>query len=128
MTVAFDHTIVHVKDRAAAARSLADVLGVAPPTALGPFAAVRFANGAVLFFADTITEPLPMHYAFLVGECDFDAVRGRLEHGTIAYWADPFEQLEGRISTDDGRALYWKDADGNKLEIRTVPDGGWPDG
>lgn len=125
MPVELNHTIVNVTDKVASADALADLLGLAPPTTFGPFRVVTLANGASLDFADDHGKPHPQHYAFLVGEAEFDAIHGRITERGIRYWADPFHRREGEINTNDGgRGLYWSDADGHNLEIITVPYGG----
>lgn len=52
---------------------------------------------------------------------------GRIKDRGLTYWADPFEHQPGEINTNDGgRGVYWSDPNGHKLEILTVPYGGWP--
>lgn len=128
VTVDLDHTIVHVRDKWAAAAHLAEVLGLAAATAYGPFAVVRLDNGVALCLADSLGPAHGVHLAFLVDETGFEAVRGRLAALGIATWADPFHEQPGIDHERDegGRGLYWDDPDGNTLEILTVPDGGWP--
>ena len=125
MSVELNHTIVHVSDKAAAAETLAEVLGVDPPTSYGSFRGLMLANGVSLDFADDHGEPAHQHYAFMVGEEEFDAIWQRIRDRGLTFWADPFHRLEGEINTNDGgRGLYWDDADGHVLEIITVPYGG----
>ena len=70
----------------------------------------------------------PQHYAFLVGENEFDQIHGRILAGGIPYWADPGRSQPQEINTNDGgRGLYWLDPDEHVLEILTVPYGGWPE-
>ena len=69
------------------------------------------------------------HYAFLVSEEEFDEIFGRITARGLPFWADPFEREPGQINTNDGgRGVYWSDPNGHKLEIITVPYGGWPAG
>jgi catechol 2,3-dioxygenase-like lactoylglutathione lyase family enzyme len=124
MAVQFNHTIVPARDRAASAAFLADVLGLEAPGTYGPFAVVALANGVSLDFMDEAT-PRSRHYAFLVGEDDFDAILGRIRARGLPFWADPFQQQPGEINTaDGGRGVYWHDPDGHVLEIITRPYGG----
>ena len=77
MAVEFNHTIVHAQDRWAAARDVASVLGVAEPTAYGPFAVVTLGNGVTLDFMEGGQSPgdgSGQHYAFLVSETEFDKI------------------------------------------------------
>jgi hypothetical protein len=125
MSVELNHTIVHVSDKSAAAEELAEILGVDPPTSYGPFRVLPLANGVSLDFADDHGAPDHQHYAFLVGEEEFDAIHQRIVDRGLTYWADPFHRQEGQINTNDGgRGLYWDSLDGHNLEIITVPYGG----
>jgi catechol 2,3-dioxygenase-like lactoylglutathione lyase family enzyme len=126
MTVQLNHTIVHARDQRASAQFLADVLGLEPPTTFGPFVVVQLSNGVSLDYLEDGGTPHPGHYAFLVGEVEFDAVHARIRARGLPFWADPFHRQEGQINTNDGgRGLYWEDPDGHSLEILTVPYGGW---
>jgi catechol 2,3-dioxygenase-like lactoylglutathione lyase family enzyme len=123
MPVQLNHTIVAASDRHRSAAFLADLLGLAAPTTLGPFAEVRLANGVSLDFMDD-PQVHPRHYAFLVPEEEFDEIFGRIRDHGLPYWADPFEQHPGEINHDDGgRGVYWHDPDGHVLEIITRPYG-----
>ena len=125
MGVELNHTIVRCSDKEVSARFLADLLGMAAPTRYGPFLVVQLGNGVSLDFADDHGVPHPQHYAFLVGEDEFDRIQGRITERGLPYWADPFHHVPGEINTNDGgRGLYWDDPDGHSLEIITVPYGG----
>ena len=124
MPAELNHTIVHSKDRWAAARDVAGVLGLAEPTGYGPFAVVELSNDVSLDFMDVDDDVHGQHYAFLVSEEDFDAVLGRLRETGRRWWADPYGRRPGEINHDDGgRGLYWKGPDGHWLEIITRPYG-----
>lgn len=126
MPVQLNHTIVHARDRAETARHIAEVLGLAEPTSYGPFLVVELANGVSLDVMED-ADAHPQHYAFLVTEEEFDAIHGRVVERGLTYWADPFRREPGVVNTNDGgRGLYWEDPTGHKLEILTVPYGGWP--
>jgi len=123
MAVALNHTIVHARDKHASATFLASMLGVAAPTPYGPFLVVQVDNNVSLDFLQ-VADPHPQHYAFLVGEDDFDAIFGRIRERDLSYWADPFHRRPGEINTNDGgRGVYWDDPDGHTLEIITKPYG-----
>jgi hypothetical protein len=125
MSVELNHTIVHVSDKNAAAEDLAEILGVDPPTSFGPFRVLTLANGVSLDFADDHGRPSSQHYAFMVGEAEFDTIQQRIVDRGLTFWADPFHHREGEINTNDGgRGLYWEGPDGHNLEIITVPYGG----
>jgi len=124
MSIELNHTIVHVHDRWVAAREVAGVLGVDEPTAYGPFAVVELGNGVSLDFMDDAGEFTGQHYAFLVGEDEFDAVWGRIRAQGREFWADPHKSRPGEINHGDGgRGLYWEGPDGHWLEIITRPYG-----
>jgi hypothetical protein len=123
MSIELNHTIVHVRDRDAAAREVAEVLGLGSPVAYGPFAVVELANGVSLDFAEH-SDPTSQHYAFLVDEASFDAVHQRIRERGLEWWADPYHRRPGQINTNDGgRGLYWQGPDGHNLEIITRPYG-----
>ncbi|TDE55761.1 VOC family protein [Nonomuraea mesophila] len=125
MAVHLNHTIVAAKDRDATAAFLADVLGLEPPTVYGPFRVVSLGNDVSLDVAEAGGPVHPQHYAFLVGEEEFDLIKGRIEERGLTYWADPHHRRPGEINTNDGgRGLYWEDPNGHNLEIITVPYGG----
>ena len=125
MSVQLNHTIVRASDKRRSAESLAEILGLPAPEAYGPFAVVQVANGVSLDFLDDAGPIGPQHYAFLVGEEEFDGILGRIRARGLDYWADPFHGEPGRINTNDGgRGVYWSDPDGHNLEIITRPYGG----
>ena len=125
MSVQLNHTIVHASDRDRTATFLTEVLGLPPAPVYGPFRVVEVANGVSLdVMADSGTIA-PQHYAFLVGEDEFDEIHARIVARDLPFWADPFHREPGRINTNDGgRGLYWDAPDGHVLEIITVPYGG----
>ncbi len=124
MAVQLNHTIVLVRDKSASATFLADILGLKPPTSYGPFMVVEVDNGTSLDFMDT-PEQIPwQHYAFLVGDDEFDEIFGRIHDRALPYWADPHHQRPGEINHHDGgRGVYFGDPDGHNLEIITRPYG-----
>ncbi len=125
MAVELNHTIVAARDASASAHFLAEVVGLHAPTRFGPFMVVETANGVSLDFMDTDGDFTPQHYAFLVGEDDFDAIFGRIRARNLPYWADPGRRRPGEINTNDGgRGVYFPDPDGHFLEIITRPYGG----
>ncbi len=125
MAVQLNHTIVSVRDKRAAATFLAEILGLPEPASYGPFAVVELSNGASLDFADDHGPIVARHYAFLVGEAEFDEIFGRIKERGLDYWADPGRARPGAINHNDGgRGVYWQDPNGHLLEIITVPYGG----
>jgi catechol 2,3-dioxygenase-like lactoylglutathione lyase family enzyme len=124
MAVQLNHTIVWSRDSRAGARFLAEILGLPAPTTWGPFEIVATDNGVSVDFAEGDGDIAPQHYAFLVGEDDFDAIFGRIRKRGLDYWADPGRSRKGEINTrDNGRGVYFPDPSGHLLEILTRPYG-----
>jgi len=128
MAIEFNHTIVAARDSAASAAFLAGILGLPAPARWGPFQVVRTDNGANIDFMDTADRITPQHYAFLVGEDEFDRIFARITQRGLAHWADPGRRRRGEINRHDGgRGVYFEDPDGHLLEVLTRPygSGGW---
>ena len=88
----------------------------------GPFLGVEVGNEVTLDFYVLEGEASPQHYAFLVGEDEFDRIFGRIKARGLAYRADPGHRLEGEVNTHDGgRGVYFDDPSGHILEIITRP-------
>ena len=85
---------------------------------------LQFDNGATLDFIEDTGEIKAQHYAFLVGEDDFDAIWDRISEQGRQFWADPHKRRPEEINHEDGgRGLYWEGPDGHWLEIITRPYG-----
>jgi catechol 2,3-dioxygenase-like lactoylglutathione lyase family enzyme len=124
MAIRLDHTIVYSHDKEASSAFLVDLFGLAPPVTWGPFAAVQVANGVTFDFYDEEGAGSSQHYAFMVGEEEFDQIFGRIRAQGLDFWADPGHRLAGEINTHDGgRGVYFDDPSGHKLEIITRPYG-----
>jgi catechol 2,3-dioxygenase-like lactoylglutathione lyase family enzyme len=124
MSVELNHTIVWCHDQKTSASFLADVMGLPEPTRFGPFLVVDAANGVSLDYHEVDGDVASQHYAFLVGEDDFDAIFGRVRGRALDYWADPGLSRPGEINHHDGgRGVYFRDPDGHLLEIITRPYG-----
>jgi catechol 2,3-dioxygenase-like lactoylglutathione lyase family enzyme len=125
--VQLNHTIVNVTDSTVSSTFLSEMLGVAAPVSFGPFMVVEVDNGVSLDFIDVgpdYGDIETAHYAFLVGEDDFDVIFGRIQERGLQYWADPHGHQPGAINHHDGgRGVYWRDPDGHVLEIITRPYG-----
>jgi len=124
MSVRLNHTIVWCRDKQRSARFLTEILGRPAPTPFGPFLVVTVDNTVSLDFHETDGEVASQHYAFLVGEDDFDDIFGRVRERGLEHWADPFKARPGEINRHDGgRGVYFEDPDGHLLEILTRPYG-----
>jgi catechol 2,3-dioxygenase-like lactoylglutathione lyase family enzyme len=124
VSVQLNHTIVSCRDQQRSASFLTEILGLSAPARFAHFLVVEADNNVSLDFAET-TEPItPQHYAFLVGEEDFDAAFARIHSKGLQYWADPGRARPGVINhRDGGRGVYFEDPDGHFLEILTRPYG-----
>ena len=127
MTVKLNHTIVHSRDPRAAADFLAGLFGLPAPKSFGPFLDVELGNEITLAFLSAgAMEVQTQHYAFLVGEQEFDEIFARITKRKLRYWADPGMQQEGEINRHyGGRGVYFQDLSGHLLEIITRPYGAW---
>jgi len=125
MSIRFNHTLVHARDKKASATFLTGILGLPAASPFGHFLVVELDNGVSLDFIDAgSTAVVPQHYAFLIDEQDFDPIFDRIRAGGIDYWADPFKQRPGEINRHDGgRGVYFEDPDGHLLEVLTRPYG-----
>ena len=124
MSVQLNHTIVWCRDKERSATFLAEILGLAKPASYGPFRIVEASNGVSLDYHDVEGEIASQHYAFLIGEEEFDEIFGRITGRGLEYWADPARSRRGEINPPArGRGVYFRDPDGHLLEIITRPYG-----
>jgi len=124
VSVELNHAIIRCRNKETSARFLADILGRPAPRSFGPFLVVELDNDVSLDFYETGGEIASQHYAFLIGEDDFDRAFGRISERGIRYWADPVQERPGQINRNDGgRGIYFEDPDGHLLEIITRPYG-----
>lgn len=128
MPIHFNHTIAPARDAKLSAQWLTELFGLPAPTRFGPFWCVALDNGVTLDFMDTEGDVEVRHYAFLVGETQFDAIFSRIQDRGMPYWADPQQRQPSRINHHDGgRGVYFDDRDGHRLEIITRPYGSGAD-
>lgn len=123
MAIVLNHTIVPAKDKRAAARFFADMFGLRYDAAddHGHFAPVRVNDTLTLLF-DNEDGFKSHHYAFHVGDAEFDAVLGRVKRAGLAYGSAPWSIADGKLNDwGGGRGVYFKDPDGHILELMTVP-------
>jgi catechol 2,3-dioxygenase-like lactoylglutathione lyase family enzyme len=124
VSVQLNHTIVSCHDQRRSAAFLTEILGLPAATPFAHFLVVEADNGVSLDFAETTGAITPQHYAFLVGQEEFDAALPASAARTC-----PTGQIQGRLSPgminhrDGGRGLYFEDPDGHLLEIIPRPYG-----
>ena len=125
MTIKLNHTIVHSNDKRAAAKFFTELFGLPAAKPFGPFLDVEVSNEVTLAFMDAGgMKPQTQHYAFLVGDGEFDEIFGRVKSRGLDYWADPGRRQKGEINRRyGGRGVYFEDPSGHLLEIITRPYG-----
>jgi len=123
MQVELDHLIVPSKNRVAAARLIAELLGVpwAEQSRVAPFSPVYLNDGLTLDF-DQWTGPIPQqHYCFRVTPAEFDAVLTRIDAAGIPYRSSPHGPNDHSINhAFGGKLCYWSEPDGHIWEVLTV--------
>lgn len=120
MSVQLNHTIVYCRDQKRSATFLTEILGRPDATTYARFLVVEVDNGVSLDFLESDEEIAPQHYAFLIGEDDFDEIFGRIQDRGLEYWADPGRTKPGEIKyRHGGRGFYFSDPDGHLLEVIT---------
>ena len=120
MTIALDHLIVPAHDPIAAAKFLADLLGVPWEAEQGYFTPVYVNETLTLDFArrDRFDSH---HYCFRVSDAEFDAIFGRVKAGGTKYRSRPNGPEDMQINTRlGGRNIYWNDSNGHIWEILTI--------
>ena len=114
-----DHTIVPSRDKEAAARFFARIMGLAYSGPAGHFAPV-VVNDALTMDFDDASDFRGHHYAFKVSDEEFDGIFARIQADGVVYGSGPRTLEDGRINTrNGGRGFYWRDLDGHLLEVLT---------
>jgi len=122
MTVHLDHVMVPCRNKVASAKLLAHLLGVPwASSGIGPFAPVFVNDGLTLDFDET-DQPFPLtHFAFRVGEAEFEAILGRIKAAGIAYRSNVHGPVDMKVDKAHGGSIvYWNEPDGHQWEILTV--------
>ena len=122
MPVALNHTIVWCRDQEASANFYSEILGRPAPTRFSVFHVVALDNDVSLDFHAVDTEIVTGHYAFLIGEDEFDKILSRVKARGLTTWADPARtQANQTYRHNGGRGFYFPDPDGHLLEVLTRP-------
>ncbi|WP_380874930.1 hypothetical protein ACFB49_02250 [Sphingomonas sp. DBB INV C78] len=124
MAAELNHIIVWCHDNQMSSAFFADILGRPAPRRFGHFMVVDLDNQVSLDFMAKEGKVALQHYAFLIGEADFDAVFARIRAHGAPYWADPARSRPNEINHNDGgRGVYFEDPNGHLLEVITRPYG-----
>jgi catechol 2,3-dioxygenase-like lactoylglutathione lyase family enzyme len=124
VSVQLNHTIVWCRDKQTSATFFTEVLGLQSATPFGPMLVVQLNNNVSLDFCENEDKISSQHYAFLIGEDDFDQTLARIHDRGLQYWADPGKHRTGEINRNDGgRRVYFEAPDGHLLEVITRPYG-----
>jgi hypothetical protein len=120
MTIELDHIMVHARDQDAAAKRLAEILGVAwGRAAVGPFTAVYVNEGLTLDFIST-DEAFPVeHFCFRVTPREFERILARLIAGRIPYRSTVRGANDMTVDPTYGN-VYWDEPEGHRWEMLTV--------
>lgn len=123
MSVQLDHLTVPSRDRVAAARLLASILGVpwAEQGRVGPFSPVFVNEGLTLDF-DQWADPFPtLHLCFRVEQDAFNSILSRIRSAGIAYRSTPHGPVDNKVNPAFGGSIvYWDQPDGHVWELLTV--------
>jgi catechol 2,3-dioxygenase-like lactoylglutathione lyase family enzyme len=119
MTIELNHTIVPAHDKETSARFFADIVGLKYEGASGHFAPVHVNERLTLDFDDAANFDI-RHYAFHVGDPEFDAIFDRVQAAGIPFGSDPWNLGNRKLNSwNGGRGVYFRDPNGHILELMT---------
>jgi len=114
-----NHTIVPSRDKEASARFFAHIFGLEYLGPAGPFAPVRVNESFTLDFDDADSFDIH-HYAFHVGDEEFDAIFRRILEAGLTYGSEPSDSENRELNSwNGGRGVYFRDPNGHLLELLT---------
>jgi catechol 2,3-dioxygenase-like lactoylglutathione lyase family enzyme len=120
MTIHLDHTIVPAHDKVASATFFARIFGLDYNGPHSHFAPVRI-NAQLTLDFDERGRFEPHHYAFKVGDAEFDAIFARVKEAGIPYGSGPRSRADMQINhRRGGRGFYFEDPNGHVLEVLTA--------
>jgi len=118
VAISLNHTIVPAYEPRKSAEFLGRILD-APVETFSHFETVRIGN-LTLDYDRPRGDFTTSHYAFLVGEDEFDAIFKRVQDMGLNYYADPLYQQVGEINhRRGGRGFYFQDPNGHNFEVLT---------
>ena len=120
-----DHTIVPASSKEDAARSFAYVFGLPYDGISGEFAPVRVNESLTLDFYNQDDFGWH-HYAFHVGEDEFDQILGRIRDEGMPYGDGPQRSDNMKVGApfQGGRSVYFRSEDDHIFEFMTEPQTG----
>lgn len=120
MAIVLDHTIVPAKDKEESARFFARIFGLSYDGPMYHFAPVKVNDTLTLDF-DTDADFDSHHYAFKIGEREFDEIFARVKAEGIPYGSGPMTPDDMRINRrHGGRGFYFRDPSKHLLEVLTA--------
>jgi catechol 2,3-dioxygenase-like lactoylglutathione lyase family enzyme len=121
MAIILDHTIVPAHDKIASAKFFANLFGLTDVGPMGSFAAVRINETLSLDFDDRRQHFEVHHYAFHMGDAEFDGIFGRIKDARLTYGSQPWTPEDMQVrNVRGGRVVFFRDLDGHLLELRTL--------
>lgn len=119
MPITLNHTIIPAHDKVVSAQFFAHIFGLSYEGTAGHFAPVQVNESLTLDF-DNSDHFESHHYAFHIGDEEFDAILGRIKKDEIPFGSGPFNPDNAEINTrGEGRGFYFKDPNGHLLEVLT---------
>ena len=121
MVITLDHTIVPARDKVASAKFFAKIFGLTYDGPTGPFAPVQVNETLTFDFDDRRQGFEVHHYAFHVGDEEFDAIFERVNDAGLTFGSQPWtpENMQVRV-VGNGRVIFFRDLDRHLLEVRTM--------
>ncbi len=120
MKIELNHTIVAAHDKEQSARFYERILGLKYDGPFGHFAPIRIPVQSLSLDFDNRTSFQPHHYAFKVGEVEFDDIFERVKAEGLTYGSGPFTTDDMKINQwNGGRGVYFRDPNGHLLETLT---------
>ena len=120
MNFELNHTIVPAHDKTASAKFFARIFGLKFEGAYSHFECV-YLNESLVFLFDKYETFESHHYAFKVGDAEFDAIFGRIKAEGLSYGSGPRSQDDMKINQrNGGRGVYFHDPNGHSLELLTA--------
>ena len=117
-----DHTVIPVKDKQAASKLMARIMGWEFLGVRGSQGHVRVNDTLVMRFdeKEAANEHRPHHFAFHVGDAEFDAILERLVAEGLAYGTSTRDMNMQWNELNGGRRTFFHDSDGHSFELMTA--------